>query len=172
MHIAVSAVGVDRPGIVGAVARVLYEQGGNIEDSRMALLGGHFAINLIVKVGDDTDVDLLGKALEGATTEMDLIITARRVPETAPGHLEGTPYGLTVYGTDRPGIVAEVSGVLASKSVNITDLATRVVDGPVYVIVMEVSVPPGVDAGEVEQALREKAAGVDLSFHPIEAETL
>src|SRR6266481_3460631 len=48
MHVAVTAVGADRPGIVAAVSRVLYDIGGNIEDSRMAILGGHFAMVLIV----------------------------------------------------------------------------------------------------------------------------
>ena len=43
MHVAVTAVGADRPGIVAAVSRALYDVGGNIEDSRMAILGGHFA---------------------------------------------------------------------------------------------------------------------------------
>src|SRR6266542_2052675 len=103
MHVAVTAVGADRPGIAAAVVKVLYEHGGNVEDSRMAILGGHFAMMLIVAL-----------------------------PE----------------GAERPGIVYRVCETLAARRVNITDLATRVVggDAPVYVMILEATVPAGADA--------------------------
>jgi glycine cleavage system transcriptional repressor len=172
MQLAVTAVGVDRPGIVASISRVLFERGGNIEDSRMALLGGHFAVMLIVSVPDDADPTGIETALAEATAGHDLMTSARPVAKAPPEHLEGTPYVLTVYGSDRPGIVADVTGVLARYGVNVTDLATHVVEGRIYVMIMEVSLPAGSDAADVERALREAAAGVDLSFHPLEAETL
>src|SRR5437867_8880250 len=172
MQLAVSAVGVDRPGIVAAISRALYEHSGNIEDSRMALLGGHFAVMLIVTVADDADPEAIERAVAASTAEMDLVLTVRPVAAPAGEHLEGTPYVLTVYGADRPGIVADATGALARHDVNVTDLATHVVDGRVYVMIMEVSVPPGSDPADVERSLRDAASGVDLSFHPLETETL
>src|SRR5918992_733661 len=47
--LAVSAVGLDRPGIIAAVAERLAAHGANITDSRMAILRGHFALTLIVE---------------------------------------------------------------------------------------------------------------------------
>lgn len=172
MHVAVSTVGVDRPGIVGAVSGVLFAHGGNIEDSRMAILGGHFAMMLIVSVADDADPQALETALHAATAGMDLTVMVRPVKEARSVHLEGQPFVLTVYGADRPGIVAEVTGALAAHDVNITDLATRIVEGRVYVMVMEVTLPPGLSPDTVETAVRGAGAGVDISFHPLEAETL
>ncbi|MGZ3592030.1 MAG: ACT domain-containing protein, partial [Thermodesulfobacteriota bacterium] len=42
-----SAVGKDRPGIVSDVSEVIYDCGGNIEDSSMSLLRNHFALLLL-----------------------------------------------------------------------------------------------------------------------------
>ena len=172
MHIAVSAVGVDRPGIVAAVSRVVFEHGGNIEDSRMALLGGHFAMMLIVAVPEGTDAADLEGALSSATAGMDLVVSARPVAETPQGHAQGDAYVLTVYGADRPGIVADVTGALAASNANITDLATHVAEGNVYIMVIEVGLPAGADPEAVEAAVRRAGGGVDISFHPLEAETL
>ena len=47
--LAVSAVGLDRPGIIAGVAERLAAHGANITDSRMAILRGHFAMTLIVR---------------------------------------------------------------------------------------------------------------------------
>ena len=53
---AVSAIGADRPGIVAAVTGALLPHGINIEDSRMAILGGRFAMMLVVTVPEDADL--------------------------------------------------------------------------------------------------------------------
>ena len=42
-----SAIGKDRPGIVADVSEVIYECGGNIEDSNMGLLRSHFALLIL-----------------------------------------------------------------------------------------------------------------------------
>jgi len=175
MHVAVTAVGADRPGIAAAVAKVLFEYGGNLEDSRMAILGGHFAMMLIVSLPAGTDAKALEAALGEPAKKLDLIATVRPVAESPPEHADGTQYVVTVYGADKPGIVYRVCGALASHGVNVIDLATRVVPGgqPVYVMIMEATVPAGADAAEIEADLKTLAAelSVDVSFHPLEAET-
>ena len=44
----ITAVGEDRPGIVDELSRYLLDADINIEDSRMSILGGEFAIILLV----------------------------------------------------------------------------------------------------------------------------
>jgi peptide deformylase len=175
MHVAVTAVGADRPGIAAAVATVLYEHGGNIEDSRMAILGGHFAMMLIVALPEAGDAAGLEAALAGPARTFDLIVAVRPVAEVSPEHAEGSPYIVTVYGADKPGIVARACETLAAHRVNITDLATRMVGGddPVYVMFLEATLPAGADAAVVEADLKALAAelSVDVAFHPVEAET-
>ena len=60
-------------GIAAAVARVLYEHGGNVEDSRMAILGGHFAMMLIVALPADADPQVLEGALAEPARALDMI---------------------------------------------------------------------------------------------------
>src|SRR5579864_1139644 len=47
-HLAVSAIGSDRTGMVHELTRVISESGGNISESRMASLGNEFAMLLLV----------------------------------------------------------------------------------------------------------------------------
>jgi len=176
MHVAVTAVGADRPGIAAAVSKVLYEHGGNVEDSRMAILGGNFAMMLIVALPASADAASLERALSGPAEAFDLIVAVRPVAEASPEHAEGTNYVVTVYGADKPGIVYRVCSTLASHRVNVTDLATRIVgeERPVYVMILEATVPAGADAAEVEADLKALSAelSVDVAFHPLEEETL
>ena len=176
MHVAVTAFGADRPGIAAAVAKVLFEYGGNVEDSRMAILGGHFAMMLIVALPDGSEPSTLESAMAAPARALDLIVAVRPVAEVAPEHAEGSPYIVTVYGADKPGIGDRVCQTLAGHRVNVPDLATRVVGGeaPVYVIILEATVPAGADAAIVEADLKTLAEemAVDVAFHPVEAETL
>jgi glycine cleavage system transcriptional repressor len=165
---AVTAVGADRPGIVAAVAAALHERGGNIEDSAMTILGGHFAIVLLVAA--DGTAEELGAALRTATAHLGLTISvtaagAERRP-AEPSHL------LSVYGADKPGIVAAVTAELASQGANITDLETQVIgdEEPVYAMVLELVADEasGLAAG-LDRVCAE--LGVDHTLRAIEAET-
>jgi glycine cleavage system transcriptional repressor len=177
MQVAVTAVGADRPGIAAAVAKILFEHGGNIEDSRMAILGGHFSMMLIVDLPEDADANAVERALHGPAQELELLVSVRPVAaSTAEPALGAEEYVVSVYGADKPGIVYRVSETLSRHEVNITDLATRVVEGepPVYVVLMEVVVPKTADTAAIDADLKLAGADldVDVSFHPLEAETL
>ncbi len=90
---------------------------------------------------------------------------------------EAARYTAAVYGADHPGIVHGVAELLASLSVNIVDLSTRVsggADDPVYAMVLEVTLPADVDPGELQRQLQARAAelGVTCRLHPSEADIL
>ena len=176
MHAAITAVGNDRPGIVAAVSQVIFDTGGNIEDSRMAILGGHFAVVLIVALPPDALLDALESALQDATSSMDLTISVRPVAEASAEHDEGRAYTVRVYGSDRPGIVARVSSALASHRFNVHDLATHVIEGApaVYVMLIEGVAPASADTAAMERDLKTLAAelGVEVSVEPNDPETL
>src|SRR5688572_7474056 len=127
-HVAVTAVGVDRPGIVAAVTGVLMQHGGNLEDTAMTNLGGHFAMMLVVAVPADVAPDALEAALVDEVGELGLTVAVRPIVE-APSTSTGTAAGWSVslYGADRPGIVHRVAKLLADHDANIVDLSTRVV---------------------------------------------
>lgn len=168
-ELAVTAVGADRPGIVAAVAEVLRERGGNVEDSAMTILGGHFAIVLIVASEDQPDD--LRDALLAATRELGLTISVSRA-DGPHGRVEPT-HLLTVYGADHPGILAGVARAIADVGANVTDLETRVLspdDEPVYAMVVEILCD---DAAALTQALDTVCVELDVdhTLRTIDAQT-
>ncbi len=168
--LAITAVGADRPGIIARLTGVLAERGGNLEDCTMTVLSGHFAIMLLVAI--DADPRELEGDLEAATEDLGLVITVRIVDggevPSPPTHL------LSVYGSDRPGLLREVTAVLASWDVNVTDLTTRVIGGdhPVYAMALEIAVPADRDAERLRAEMTERVAGVEVSLQPLDTAVL
>lgn len=163
--LAVTAIGVDRPGIIARVTGTLMEHGGNIEDSTMTILGGQFAMVLLVTAV--TGAMELEDSLAAATSDLGLIVTVRQISAASPA--PPATHLLSVYGTDRPGIVHAITSALATRGVNITDLATRVLEGAseVYAMMLEVRLPDGMGEEELLAAVRADAPDVDVSVHPL-----
>lgn len=158
-ELAVTAMGPDRPGIVAGVAQVLLDRGGNVLDSAMTILGGRFALTLLVET--DVPAEDLGSALAAATAGLDLHLTVSpaggATEHARPTHL------LSVYGEDQPGILAGVTGALAAERANITDLSTRLIGGdePVYAMVVELSTT---DEGALRERLAATADGLGVDW--------
>ena len=176
--IALSAIGRDRPGIVAALSRVLFEKGCNLEDSSMTRLKGDFAVLLLLSLPEGLTPDGLRAALDPAVRDWNLALTLRPL---APGEMEpsptGDPYTLVVYGLDHPGIVHRVTRAAADRGLNITDLRTHVTEGtgaPLYSLVVDLE-SPGKGAAEAFQADLEalkKELQVEVTFHPAETDEL
>ena len=178
-HFALSAIGRDRPGIVAGVSGALLRHGVNVEDSRMAILGGHFTMMLIVSTPDDADLDALRGQLSETQAELGLgALTLEEVPEEHGFSRPEPSHVVTVYGADHPGIVHSVASTLAAAGVNVVDVATHLVaeegEQPIYAMMMEVDLPAGLDPAGLEAELRQTAdrEQLDLSVRAVEAEAL
>lgn len=170
--IAVTVVGVDRPGIVAAITRVLFERGCNLEDVSSTILRGHFSMMLVVSTPDDVDPIVLEEELGRAGAELGLIVTVRPV-ETASSDVTPPTHMISVYGADQPGIVFRVAESLAAAGANITDLTSRVIgepNAPVYAVMLEVALPAGVDPESLRSLQGD--LDVDVSIHPVDADVL
>ena len=170
---AVTAFGADRPGIVAAVTGVLVEWGGNLEDSAMTILGGHFAVMLIVEVPDEVAATDLEQSLAERGGPLGLTVAVR--PAAGPGapeQLDGTTWSVSVHGADHPGIVHRVTQLLADHGANVVDLNTRVVeaDPPAYVLRLSVVVPTTSDSDSLAAELVALAGEleVDVRVRPDE----
>ena len=176
-HIAVSAIGRDRPGIVAAVTGVLVARGCNLEDTTMSILRGHFAMMLVVAVPDDLDGAALEAELSTTLRPFELVVAVRSIDDDVPAAVPGEAWTVSVYGADRPGIVHRVTTLLADTGVNIEDLTTRVIgakDHPVYAMFLDVRVPESVDRSTFEADLDRIASelGISCSAHPADADIL
>lgn len=177
MHeLAITAIGADRPGVVAAVTGVLAELEGNLEDSSMTILGGRFAMMLIVEVPDSVAADQVLDALRPEAEALGLHVSVHPSDDTSEGR-EGEPWNVTVYGADRPGIVHRFARELADADVNITDLTTRVIgsaERPVYAMLLDVSLPAGADPDGLASRLAGVASelGVECTLHPVDVDIL
>ena len=174
MNLAVTAIGRDRPGIVAAITGVLLDCGGNVDDSQMSILHGHFAVMLLVSVPDETEVEQLSAKLGEVGRDFGLGgVTVSPVDRLDRG--AGPTHVLTVYGPDRPGIVHEVAELIAARGVNVTDLRTRrtgEAGSELYTMMMELAVPD--DSVGLDRALAGLAAdrGIEVNLAELDAEIL
>lgn len=168
--LAVTVIGRDRPGIIAEVTRVLASLGGNLEDSSMTLLRGHFTWTLIVDI--DTAAEDLAARLAHLKDD-GLVVSV--LPVGSQEAQPGTPgYVLSVHGADHPGIVAGVTETLAAHGGNITDLSTRLGHGGLYLLIAEVTLPPDVDVVELGEQLARtgRDLGVGVSLRPADSDVL
>jgi glycine cleavage system transcriptional repressor len=172
-HFALTIIGRDRPGIVSQVTEILYRLGCNIADSSCSILGGQFAMILIISHPDCTDRESFGDAF-APLEESGLSVFLRTLKPGGEKHpkMEGEICMISVYGSDKPGIVYRVTRELGERRVNITDLNTKLVgseERPVYVMMIEAVLPPGVSEEEIAgimNGLKEELQ-VDISVRSI-----
>ena len=163
-----TAIGDDRAGLVIALADVIAEHGGNLESSQMAELAGKFAGIVLVTV-PDARADELEAAL--GTLDGVLDVQAHRGADDQPGSRR---VALQLMGTDRPGIVREISAVLARHGVSIDQLVTATREAPMaggmlFEADAVLEVPAGVTAASLRAAL-ESVAGelmVDIDLEDL-----
>jgi len=169
--IAVTVLGHDRPGIVADVTGALADLHGNLEDSTMTLLRGHFAMVLLVHTG--AGAAAVEAALRPLCADGSLVINARVLDDPVPSEVRGPSYALRVHGADRSGIVATITAVVARHGANIVDLGTRLVGG-LYVLTAELELPGEASVVGLEAELRGAAdeLGVEVHLSPIDDDLL
>ncbi len=174
VHYAVTIIGKDRPGIVAGAAEVLFRLGCNIEDSSCTILGGEFAMILIVSHDQPFTKTRLLQDFKSFGESMHLSVFARtlsrdEVRYQAPA---GELCMISVYGSDRPGIVFRVTRELADRNINISDMNTKLVgtsEQPVYVMMLEAALPQGIEIEEVAKVLEKlkKELNVEISVRSV-----
>lgn len=174
MLYAVSAIGRDQPGIVSALSRVLLDLDGNIDDSQMSILHGHFAVMLIVSVPLRVSQTELAERLE--TVAGDLGLSGVAVSEADPDAPTSSPtHVISVYGADHPGIVSAVAEALVAQDANITDMRTRRTtdpENPLYVMLLEVEVRGEPSQLGTELAKVAEQSEVEITLRELDSEVL
>jgi glycine cleavage system regulatory protein len=122
-----TAVGTDRKGLVELLAKQIAEAGGNWEEGRLTRLAGQFAGVVMVSI-DNAKTDALMASLRQLEPQ-GLQVTARPVP-AASARETGHHMRLTITGGDRPGIVRDVSRILAERGVNVEEIESSMASAP------------------------------------------
>ena len=160
---AITAIGHDRPGIVAGFTKVLLDLGCNLSDCSMSLLRDQFAMILLVEAPEGVEIDQLDAALQQPAAAFDLLVETRHVVEE-PEEGASSPYVVSVYGKDRPGIVHAVSRTLAEAGVNITDLRSHLAGVELYAMILDIAVPPWADFDTLMGSLQAMARELGVSL--------
>ena len=121
-NLVISALGSDQPGIINKLSTLILDQDCNIADSRMMVLGGEFAIILLVS-GDTTRIGTLEQRLKTEQQRLGLTIISKRTQgrDTDP---QRQTCAVEAISLDHPGIVQRLTGFFADRNINIEDLDT------------------------------------------------
>ena len=161
-------LGPDRTGLVEAVARTVSTHGGNWLESRMCRLGGEFAGILRIEIPADKKAVLLD-----ALQKIPGLHVVVRPDETkiAPASDHARQTRFEIVGSDRPGIVHEITSALARARVNVEEFSSEVVSAPMsgetlFKASARLQLPEHCDLEALKKDLEKIAADllVDVSF--------
>lgn len=143
-YLVISALGQDRPGIVKNLTQPIRECNANILDSRMTILGGEFAILMMIE-GSWDSIAKLEAQLSVLEQKLDLTIVAKRTGSQQQ-QASAIPYTVNVVALDHPGIVNDLSEFFSSHNINIQELYTDSYNAahtgtPMFTATMTVNIP-------------------------------
>lgn len=171
----ITAVGEDRPGIVARLTEVFVAHGANLEESRMAILGGEFAAIMLLSLAED-NISALNKDLQKLQSEGITVSSKKTEPLKADRFKKHIEYKVHLKGADHEGIVYKVSAFLRDRAVNIQSAETELVHAPqtgspLFQLLAVVLVPPNLSASELRQGLENIALEecVDIELCPTKA---
>lgn len=151
-YFVITALGKDRPGIVNQLSQLILDCGCNVEDSRMTVLGGEFAMLLMVS-GHWSAITRLERQLPVLEKKLELTLLAKHT-EPRTSAQDRVPYVVDVVAMDHPGIVHDVADFFASREINIEELSTWTYPAahtgtPMFSLNMTVSIPGEVHIGRL-----------------------
>ena len=139
--------GPDRIGVVDNLTEILLQHSGNVETSRMARLGGEFAVLMLVAMPADQFPGLEG-GLDGLVAQGYKLTLSTTEEAPAAARSGWLPYHIKVHGADHEGIIHEVAHYLSKHEINIESVETATTPAPhtgtpFFTMTALVLVPPG-----------------------------
>jgi glycine cleavage system transcriptional repressor len=140
----ITACAEDQVGLVEKFSSRITESGCNIEESRMAVLGGQFAI-ILRAAGSWNALAKLEAQLDATGEQLGLTIVHRRT-RGKPRAASAVPYQIDVIALDHPGIVHSLARFFSQRGINIEELQTDTypaphTGAPMFSVRMTVGVP-------------------------------
>ena len=122
VSIVLTIVSDDRPGIVEQLSEILEEHEGNWIESSMLALAGKFAGILLASVPEAQADSFLVAMRTLESRGMHIVAQRAGTPARPTGVRE---FQLELVGQDRPGIIHDITGILARHHVNVQELETE-----------------------------------------------
>ena len=162
------SIGKDRPGIVDDVSSFLFERGANIEDSRMAALGGCFSMMTLYSCNPEQADIIKGDLKNLVKLGLECSLHETEGPDSK--REAGTPLKIDVKAMDHPGIVQSLVHILRRHDANIQSLNTQVSEAPLsgaplFALELEADVPLEVSLDRLEEELKDIASKMNLDLN-------
>lgn len=146
-QLVISAIGTDRPGIVNELSQLIAQHKGNIDDSRMTVLGGEFAIILLISAAA-VELDKIEIVLNQEAATLSLSILSKRTG-SQDSKADTIPYLVDVVAMDNPGIVYKLADFFSHKNINIQNMRTDRYQAPhtgtqMFSIEMVIAIPANI----------------------------
>ena len=164
-NIVLTLTGKDKIGLVDHVTSLVVKRGGNVEASRMAHLGGEFAMLMLISLSDgelgglDQDLQQLrGEGYQVAALQTD----------EAKKYEGWLPFEIEVNGADHEGIIHDISHYFATRGINIESMDTSSTPAPMsgtplFMMKGVVLVPPKLNFNDWSDALEEVGDKLNVS---------
>jgi glycine cleavage system transcriptional repressor len=171
-HLILTAVGPDKVGLVEKISEFIVRHGCNIEDSKMAVFCGEFAVIILI-TGGSGDLVRIGSAYRELEVQTGLTIAIKTPSSGRKSAASLLPYKLTASSMDHPGIVHKLSQVLSRFGVNIESMETKTYAAPdsgtpIFRLDAIVSVPSKTNINSLREAFseiqREENIDIELSL--------
>ena len=162
-----TAIGEDRPGLIEEVTEFLSARGGSVEESRMANLGGQFAIAVLIH-GTQAAVERITDDIESLASKTGMraqLTPVRPTPHVTPR----SAYRLTGRALDQVGLVHAVASALARFQLNVESMETTLepaphTGAPTFAMDLEVSVPSGTDIDALKRELARVCDSLNIDW--------
>ncbi len=155
VSIVITFMGLDRPGIVATLSKIVAEYGGNWMESRMDSLAERF-VGIVRVTAPPARADALMAAIrESGLPDLDITVAA---DEPAPPPETDQVLTLHLIGHDRPGLLREISGALVRVNGIIDELESQVIDasmagGTLFEANALIRIPRRVPVSDLRQVL-------------------
>jgi len=172
-----SAHGQDRVGLVHSLAATCARHGGSISESKMVRMGGQFMVMMVISIDPSISATFRAEIIQSLGDTMEVSIQdisdqtrnlskLKRTRSNASTIVVGQ---ISVQGNDRPGIVADVTRLLANKNLNIERMETKVLpanglDPAVFEMLATVHSYQELNPLEVQSAAKSLESELGVSF--------
>ena len=164
-QLVISALGEDRPGIVDELSNIIYTHALNVEDSRMSVLGGEFAILLLVS-GEQSSIDAIQSQLSEMEKALNMSLLLKPTKE-ANTTKDAIPYSVEVTALDNPGIVRTIASFFSKRNINIVNAQTERyaaphTGSPMFALHMTIGIPTETNIAQLREAFLDTCDELNL----------
>lgn len=160
----VTAMGVDRPGLVSKLARLATDCDCDIVDSRMALFGNEFTLIMMLS-GSWSSITKIESMLPSLSVELELMTvmkrTSKHMPQNYISRLE-----VCFTGKDQRGTMKHITQFLADRSLDLAAVRSHSEELPngeqTQNVSLTINIPEKVELEKLEQSIYQLSQDMTL----------